>query len=40
MGLMRTSLKDWAHFIQADIQSVLGGLPGSFTASQSAADYD
>jgi hypothetical protein len=37
---MRASLQGRAHFIEFNFKSALGGLPGGFTASKSAADYD
>jgi hypothetical protein len=35
---MSAGLKGRAHFVEADFESALGGLPGGFAASQSAAD--
>src|SRR5262245_58732000 len=38
VGLMRSRLDRWAHFIESDFQPALGSLPGGFAASQPPAN--
>jgi hypothetical protein len=35
---MRSGLQAWAHFEKSNVETALGGLPGGFASSQSAAD--